>query len=157
MEAWNWMMNYGLLAPKTGEPCRRLDISYPCVRKAADTSRLRDVRTATLLSPKLLHARIVETAWPTFIRCKYDTAVFEAFKEVEVALRTAGGYDAKVIGVSLMRQAFHLDHGPLTDMSLPEAERQSLSDLFAGAIGSHRNAVSPRTVQIDDTSEAGRC
>ncbi len=112
-------------------------------------------RKATLLSPKLLHTRIIETAWPTFIRGKYDTAVFEAFKEVEVAVRTACGYDAKVIGVSLMRQAFHLDNGPLTDKSLPEAERQSLSDLFAGSIGSYKNPISHRTVQIDDASEAG--
>jgi uncharacterized protein (TIGR02391 family) len=112
-------------------------------------------RKATLLSPKLLHSRIVATAWPTFIRGKYDTAVFEAFKEVEVAARTACGYDAKVIGVALMRQAFHIENGPLTDKSLPEAERQSLSDLFAGSIGSYKNPISHRTVQIDDASEAG--
>ena len=81
--------------------------------------------------------------------------MFEAFKKVEVAVRIACRYDAKVIGVSLMRQAFHPESGPLTDKSLPEAERQSLSDLFAGSIGSYKNPISHRTVQIDDTSEAG--
>ena len=54
-----------------------------------------------------------------------------------------------------MRQAFHVDNGPLTDKSLPEAERQSLSDLFAGAIGSYKNPTSHRTVQINDALEAG--
>jgi hypothetical protein len=54
-----------------------------------------------------------------------------------------------------MRQAFHTDNGLLTDKSLPEAERQSLSDLFAGSIGSYKNPTSHRTVQINDALEAG--
>lgn len=81
--------------------------------------------------------------------------MFEAFKEVEVAVRTACPYDVKTIGVSLMRQAFNVDSGPLTDKSLPEAESQALSDLFAGSIGSYKNPISHRTVQINDSSEAG--
>ena len=155
MEAWNWMLNNGLLAP---EPENHTGDWVFLTRASEKLQTLTDFemfRKATLLSPKLLHTRIVETAWPTFIRRKYDTAVFEAFKEVEVAVRSACGYDARVIGVSLMRQAFHLENGPLTDRSLPEAERQSLSDLFAGSIGSYKNPISHRTVQIDDTSEAG--
>jgi len=155
MEAWNWMLNHGLLAPspENGQG------DWVFLTRASETLQspadFEMFRKATLLSPKLLHPRIAESAWPTFVRGKYDTAVFEAFKEVEVAVRTAGRYDAKAIGVSLMRQAFHVENGPLTDKSLPEAERQSLSDLFAGAIGSYKNPTSHRTVQIDDSSEAG--
>lgn len=155
MEAWNWLLNNGLLAP---DPENHTGDWVFLTRAAEKLQGLTDFemfRKVTLLSPKLLHPRIVETAWPTFIRRKYDTAVFEAFKEVEVAVRTACGYDAKVIGVSLMRQAFHPENGPLTDKSLPDAERQSLSDLFAGSIGSYKNPISHRTVQINDTSEAG--
>ncbi|WP_084080629.1 TIGR02391 family protein [Edaphobacter aggregans] len=72
----------------------------------------------------MLHSCIIDSAWPTFIRGKHDTAVFEAFKEVEVAVRTACGYDAKVMGVSLMRQAFHLETGPLINKSLPRGARR---------------------------------
>lgn len=154
-EAWNWMLNNGLLA-------RSADTSqgdWVFLTRAADklqtAADFEMFRKASLLSPKLLHPRIAERAWPTFIRGKYDTAVFEAFKEVEIGVRTACGYDAKVIGVPLMRKAFDVANGPLTDNSLPEAERQALSDLFAGSIGSYKNPISHRTVQIDDSAEAG--
>lgn len=91
---------------------------------------------------KLLHARLIATAWPTFIRGEHDTAVFEAFKEVEVVVRAAGSFDAKVIGVPLMRLAFDPENGPLTDKALPTAEREALSSLFAGSIGSYIDLVS---------------
>jgi uncharacterized protein (TIGR02391 family) len=155
MEAWNWMLNRGLLAPDPDNPTGDWVFLTRAAEKLREPTDFEMFRKATLVSPKLLHPRVAETAWPTFIRGKYDTAVFEAFKEVEVAVRTACGYDARAIGVSLMRQAFHPENGLLTDRSLPEAERQSLSDLFAGSIGSYKNPFSHRTVQINDTSEAG--
>jgi uncharacterized protein (TIGR02391 family) len=147
MEAWNWMLNHGVLAPEPENHTGDWVFLTRASEKLVTTADFEMFRKATLLSPKLLHSRIVAT--------KYDTAVFEAFKEVEVAVRTACGYDAKVIGVALMRQAFHTENGLLTDKSLPEAERQSLSDLFAGSIGSYKNPISHRTVQINDASEAG--
>lgn len=155
MEAWNWMLNNGLLAPSPENGQGDWVFLTRAAEKLQSPTDFEMFHKATLLSPKLLHPRIAELAWPTFIRGKYDTAVFEAFKEVEVAVRTACGYDAKAIGVALMRQAFHVENGPLTDKSLPEAERQALSDLFAGSIGSYKNPISHRTVQIDDSSEAG--
>ncbi len=39
-------------------------------------------------------------------------------------------------------------------MNQNAAERQALSDLFAGAIGSYKNPHSHRTVQITDPAEA---
>ncbi|MFN2259968.1 MAG: TIGR02391 family protein [Parasphingopyxis sp.] len=59
------------------------------------------------------------------------------------------------MGTDLMRRAFHVDNGPLSDMTLVPAERQALSDLFAGAIGSYKNPVSHRTVALEDATEAG--
>jgi uncharacterized protein (TIGR02391 family) len=155
MEAWNWLLNNGLLAPTPDDHTGDWVFLTRAAEKLQSAADFESFRKATFLSPKLLHSRIIESAWPTFIRGKHDTAVFEAFKEVEVAVRTACGYDAKVIGVSLMRQAFHPENGLLTDRSLPESERQSLSDLFAGSIGSYKNPTSHRTVQIDDALEAG--
>jgi uncharacterized protein (TIGR02391 family) len=155
MEAWTWMLNNGLLAATPDDHSGDWVFLTRAAEKLQGPTDFEVFRKATLLSPKLLHSKIIESAWPTFIRGKHDTAVFEAFKQVEVAVRTACEYDAKVIGVPLMRQAFHTEHGPLTDRSLPEAERQSLSDLFAGSIGSYKNPTSHRTVQIDDASEAG--
>jgi uncharacterized protein (TIGR02391 family) len=112
-------------------------------------------RKASALPRTLLHPVVAERAWPNFIRGDYDTAVFQAFKEVEVAVRKAGRFDALKIGVDLMRAAFHPEKGPLTDPNLPPAEREALSQLFAGAIGSYKNPGSHRTVVIEDAGEAG--
>ena len=53
-----------------------------------------------------------------------------------------------------MRKAFDKNDGPLTDMNQPEAEREALAHLFAGAIGSYKNPHSHRTVSITDATEA---
>lgn len=42
-----------------------------------------------------------------------------------------------------------LQTGPLSDRTAPEGERQALSDLFAGAVGSYKNPSSHRHVAID--------
>ena len=91
---------------------------------------------------------IAEPVWLLFIRGRYETAVFESYKEVEVAVRTAGGFLPTDIGVKLVRKAFDVQNGPLTDISAPEGERQALSDLFVGAIGSYKNPSSHRHVVL---------
>ena len=53
-----------------------------------------------------------------------------------------------------MRKAFDKSNGPLSDQEQPEAEREALSHLFAGAIGSYKNPHSHRTVSINDPREA---
>ncbi len=101
-----------------------------------------------------LHSTIREDVWALYHRGKYDTAVFEAMKAVEVAVRDAGGFTAKDIGAPLMRKAFDINNGPLTDGAAEAGERQALSDLFAGAIGTYKNAQSHRKVGLDDPDEA---
>ena len=75
--------------------------------------------------------------------------MFQAFKEVEVRVRQAGGFADTDIGVQLMSKAFHPESGPLTDRSAVKGEQQALADLFAGAIGSYKNPHSRRSVTID--------
>jgi uncharacterized protein (TIGR02391 family) len=106
------------------------------------------------LLQQMLHPVIAAEAWPAFLRADYDAAVFQAFKEVEVAVRTKGNFDARDIGTDLMRKAFHETSGPLANSSLPIAERQAISSLFAGAIGIYKNPHSHRTILISDPIEA---
>ena len=54
-----------------------------------------------------------------------------------------------------MRNAFHPERGPLTDTSLPVAEREALAALFAGSIGSYKNPISHRTIELSDPVETG--
>jgi len=154
-EAFQWLLNAGLMAP---DPFDNHGSGLYITRlgwQVETGESFKDFQKAQLLSPKLLHETIATKAWPTFMRGKYDTAVFEAFKEVEIAVRNKGGFDSKDIGVDLMRKAFNVQTGPLTDYSVPNAEREALSNLFAGAIGSYKNPTSHRTVVINDAVEAG--
>jgi uncharacterized protein (TIGR02391 family) len=155
MEAVDWMVSAGLLAHKPDSSSSQWFFVTRRGWAIQTDADFQDFRKASLLSPGLLHPKIAEKAWPTFIRGKHDTAVFEAFKEVEIAVREAGRFDAKVLGTDLMRKAFHPEDGPLSDKELPISEREALSALFAGAIGSYKNPTSHRTVEISDSVEAG--
>ena len=75
-------------------------------------------------------------------------------KAVEVAVREAAELTPADIGKDLMRKAFDVKSGALTDTAAEPAERQARSDLFAGAIGSYKNPHSHRNVDLDDPDEA---
>jgi uncharacterized protein (TIGR02391 family) len=97
----------------------------------------------------LLHPKIASAAYFNFLRGEYDTAVFQAFKIVEVATREAGGFGPETYGASLMRAAFkpdETDPGPLADLNQEYSERKGRADLFAGAIASYKNPHSHRDV-----------
>lgn len=150
-EAWAWFESECLIASK-GD-----DWQFVTRRgqKVANEGDFANYLKSCLLPKGLLHPTLQKNAWRNFIRENFDTAVFEAFKAVEEAVREAGEFSARDIGVDLMRRAFHPESGPLTDKDVVVAEREALSALFAGAIGSYKNPVSHRTVAIEDATEAG--
>jgi len=89
------------------------------------------------------------------MRGEYDTAVFHAMKAVEVAVRNATpNLDKKLLGVKLMRAAFIPENGPLTDSDADAGEQVARMELFAGAIGSYKNAHCHRDVNLEDPAEA---
>jgi uncharacterized protein (TIGR02391 family) len=118
-------------------------------RRVASNDLFREYRKASLLPRDLLHPALAATVWTAFIRGEYDTAVFQAFKTVEVRVREAANSAHRDLGVSLMRSAFHPETGPLRDPHQDAAERQALMELFSGAIGSYKNPHSHRNVTID--------
>ena len=154
MEAWVWLEREGLLAPKPnsmGEGWRFITRRGQQIR---DRNGLEAYRHANLLPKQFLHPVIAQKVWSQFIRGEYDTAVFQAFKEVEVAVRECGGFPANLIGVELMRKAFQPGTGPLTNTDLPEGEQVALRDLFVGAMGSYKNPHSHRNVSIEPVEAA---
>jgi uncharacterized protein (TIGR02391 family) len=135
-EAWFWLVGQALLIPDPQQ--LRGDACSPS-RRARMLARMPDpsrALSARRLPKDCLHPNIREEVWSLYHRGKFDAAVFEAMKAVEVAVREAAGLTNKEIGTALMRKALDVNTGPLTDKQVELAERQARSDLFAGAIGS---------------------
>jgi hypothetical protein len=140
-EAMGWLQAQGLIVQDPQQAAGWFRIT----RRGARTigrhgvqayKRARDL-PIDLLYPALTGLRAF------FVRGEYRMAVFEAFREVEIAVRNASnakgaGYSNDQVGVALMRRAFHPDDGPLADMNLVKAEREADAALFAGAIGSRQ-------------------
>ena len=152
MEAWDWLARAGLLVPKSGSQGEWVVISR-LGRKLRTRDQVDSYRRANCLPHQLLHPRIKQKVWSSFLSGNYGTAVFEAFKEVEVEVRKGGRFADECIGVDLMRKAFQ-EGGPLADPTAPEAEQQALAHLFAGAIGYYKNPYSHRSVTIESTEAA---
>lgn len=146
-EAWVWLEREGLIAPRPGSDRDWIYITRRGER-LIESSDFESYRRASLLPKHQIHPVIVQRVYNAFLRGDYDVAVFLAFKEVEIAVRTAGKFSSTDLGPPLMRSAFAVQGGPLTDASEVSAERQALSDLFAGAIGYCKNPQSHRNVNL---------
>jgi uncharacterized protein (TIGR02391 family) len=123
-------------------------------KKLANRQGLDSYHHASLFPKSVAHSTIAQKVYPAFLRGEYDTAIFQAFREVEVAVREAGGFSPSDVGVPLMRAAFGVPQGPLTDKATVPAEQQAMSDLFAGAIGSFKNPTSHRSQSGIQPAEA---
>jgi uncharacterized protein (TIGR02391 family) len=148
MEAWTFLEKEGMIAQEPGQDGNWIFITRRG-KKVKNSKGLEAYRKSNILPKRMLHPKISQKVWATFLRGDYDTAVFQAFKEVEVKVRQAGNLRDEDIGTDLMRKAFHTTNGPLTDTNLQRAERDALAHLFAGAIGSYKNPNSHRQVSID--------
>jgi uncharacterized protein (TIGR02391 family) len=102
----------------------------------------------TLVPSVLFHPTILKRAFPALRREEFDTAVFRAFKALEVEVRSLSRLPAELVGTKLMRKAFDPQTGVLTDRALPMAEQEATAHLFAGAIGCYKNPHSHRDVNI---------
>jgi uncharacterized protein (TIGR02391 family) len=153
-EAWNWLMVQGILIPAAG-----VNGNNGWVRLGRKARNLLELDSFykyanSVAFPKsLLHPLIADHVWLDLARGEYDTAVFKAFKQVEIAVRQASNFSQNEYGTDLMRKAFG-KNGALTIDDQSEGERDALAHLFAGAIGSYKNPHSHRTVAINDFLEA---
>jgi uncharacterized protein (TIGR02391 family) len=153
VEAWQWLQNEGLLMPDVDQP----NGWFCLTRKGAALKTAADIdayRHGNVLPVGLLHPRIAEKVRPMFMRGDYAVAVVQSFKEVEMAVRKAAGLPNDLVGVALMREAFHTHTGKLTDKESVVAEREAMSALFAGAMGYCRNPTAHRDVELDRVSAA---
>jgi uncharacterized protein (TIGR02391 family) len=154
-EAWSWLRNQSLIVPAPDINGRN---GYVMLSRRgseiADHADVEHFRQAASFPKSLLHPTIADRVWSLLNRGDFAPAVLEAFRAVEEAVRSAGGYSASDYGIPMMRDAFNKTSGPLTDRSEPEAEREALAHLFAGAIGRYKNPHSHRTVTFSNPQEA---
>lgn len=132
-EAWTWLEREGLIAP-VPNPANTARLVY-ITRKGRRFPHRSDYQTylnARLLPERLIHPRLLDKIYSTFLRGDYDTAVFQSFKELEVAIREGGGFATTDLGVDLTRKAFKPEAGPLTDSTTPLGEQEALMHLMAG-------------------------
>lgn len=153
MEAWCFLVNEGILVPEPGghnnwHVLSRLGQS---LKTNADFSSFLHSK---LFPKESLHPIIVSKVYSSFLSGDYETAIFNAFKQIEVAVSESCGEEYKqYYGVDLMRKAFHPKTGPLTMDSEPEAEKEAIMHLFSGAIGRFKNPSSHRHVIITSPQE----
>ncbi len=153
VEAWLWLEREIMIAPRPEPGAGR--IVY-VTKRGRELSQQADVQTylrSNLIPRGMLDPRLASKVQHLFIRGDYDTAVFQAFKEVEVRVRELASLPANLLGCDLMRKAFHPENGKLTDLRQIVAERHATSDLFAGAIGLFKNPSSHRDVNWEDPQE----
>lgn len=147
VEGWEWLIQEGFIAPRPGDAFGWYFITRRG-EKIRNRAELTAYTNAVILPRKLLHPAIATACWSAFLRGEYDTAVFQAYRELEVAIREAGKYTANDYGPDLARRAFDAKSGPLTDPLKPTAEREALAHLIAGALGSYKNPHSHRKVKL---------
>lgn len=158
MEAWNWLEGEGLLVREAETSFTEKSFLSRRARRLQKREDFAAYRKANLLPKGQLHELIATRVYPAFLRGEYDTAVFQAFREVEVAVRAAGKFAADLVGKELMRAAFRVADpnkvppvtaGPLTDTTVPAAEQEGMSHLFSGAIALYKNPHSHRNVPTE--------
>lgn len=154
VEALDWLRVQGLIMsdPEQSGQLLRLTRRGQAIKDRFD---LESYRKAGILPIGLLQPQLVKKVHHLFVRGDYDTAVLQAFKEVEVAVRKACGYPNDLVGRPLMQRAFGEKDAPLRNPELVQAEQDSEFFLFSGAIGHAKNPASHRDVSLS-REEAAR-
>jgi uncharacterized protein (TIGR02391 family) len=154
-EAWAWLEAQGLVIPAEGNNGQNgyRELSRRATNFANEQEFAR-YDAARRLPREALHPKIAQPVWQAYMRGEFDVAVFLATKAVEVAVREATGLPDDLVGVKLMRTAFHPQNGALTDPQAEAGERTAMEHLFAGAMGVFKNPQSHRDVDLNDPQAA---
>lgn len=114
---------------------------------------IKRLRLERLLPDFLLHDRVRRACIDIFNTGHHQAAVFEAFRELEIAVREAAGYSTDQHGRPMIMNAFNSD-GPLVDTSAIASEQEAMRFLMAGSIGLFKNPRSHRNIELDDPQES---
>ena len=148
VEALAWLENEGLIAE---DPIQK-NKDWPFItrrgRKLENAAAVEAYRKANLLPKELLHPVMIDKVWPLYLRGAYDTTVFQAFKEVEVAVRDAVEDTEEYCDIELMEKAFDPKKGKLTESTQTEGEKQGILALFKGAMSVYKDPTCHHNVNF---------
>ena len=154
LEAWAWLVREGLL-DRSKRGLVPYFLAWKTAPRPSGRSSISKIKRSFegIASPDYRRSGMAEL----HPRHEYDTAVFQAFKEVELVVRTAAGLQATDVGQDLMGKAFNSNSGPLADRTLPEAERQAMLASSLGALsGSSKTLSSHRHMVLSDSPRGCR-
>lgn len=142
-ESLSWLETQGIIVLNPNQPAAW----YSLTRRGRTLKTRTDLevfKKGRTLPVGLLQESLASKVYHLFLRGDHDTAVFQAFKEVEIAVRKAGRLPDSLTGKKLMDNAFHPEAGALRDRSVDGAERVAEMQLFCGAMGHARNPTGHR-------------
>lgn len=151
VEAYSWGFTEGLF---TWDPDQMTNNWWRVSRRGQLLKNPTDVlelSSRDILPKAFLHPIIAEKAAPIFRTGNFDSAVFEAFKQVEVAVRDASR--EKADSSTLMKVVFNPKAGVLNKLT-EGAEREGLMFVFAGAMQLFRNAAGHRNQGLEPQEAA---
>ncbi len=99
-----------------------------------------------------IHPQIYARCWHLYNARKYDDAILNATKVLEVAVRTKAHLPADIVGAALINRAFKSDK-PILRYSKIEAEQEGMMSLLQGMIQVFKNPHSPRFVGVQSKTE----
>jgi uncharacterized protein (TIGR02391 family) len=150
MEVWAWLEREVFIARKAND---QFGNDYFVTRAGSEVASAEDFEAHCKASmfPDGLDPVLMRTVKPMFARGDYDTAVFRAFKEVEVRIRKKDSSLDGEFGVDLINKAFG-PTGPLMK-SADKKDRASMREMFVGAFAICRNPSAHREVKFQDPRE----
>lgn len=148
-EAWTWLSANGFICHHPTHDDRWMTLSRLGRTHVGKVGSLKSWMADRELPEEMLHTALRSTALRLYRQQLFDTAVFEAFKVLEVSIRQAAGLGDEWLGTKLTARAFNPEDGPLTDKAAESGERQALMNLMSGAIGSYKNPQSHRHVGLE--------
>lgn len=145
--SWSWLETNGIICRHPDQD-QNVYVFTPRGEEIPNREALKKIISSEQLPDSFIHPDFLRDVRPLYFQSRFETAVFEANKSLEVAIRTKAKLGHDLIGTKLVSRAFHPDSGPLTDMSAERGEREALMNLMVGALGSYKNPSSHRRVQI---------
>lgn len=98
------------------------------------------------------HPDILSKSWDLYLAEKYDEAILNATKALEVAIRIKANLPQSVVGVNVINMAFNLKT-PLLLYSKVDAEQEGMMSLLRGIMQVFKNPQSHRFVGVQSKSE----